>query len=139
MKMKVIMLSLLAVVFIMPAGCVEKSVGIGEKSMQVQETSQLSPAEQKEQAYGIFRQILDLSGSEDRQKNLPQIKEMYGEIIDKYPETGLAQEIYLHLIVIAKEENTASGDVEAERLYQEFLVKYPDSNLWRMLEYEVTK
>ena len=137
MKAKSIILSLLAAVFLLLAGCAEKSVSTGEKSMQPREASQLSHAEQKEQAYDIFREILDLSGSEDRQRNLPQIKELYQEIIVQYPEIGLAQESYLRLVIIAKEEDTASGDAEAERLYQEFVVKYPDSNLKKVLEYEV--
>ena len=137
MKTKLIILSLVATVFLLLAGCAEKSVGTGEKSMQTRETSQLSHAEQKEQAYDIFRQILDLSGSEDRQNNLPRIKELYQQIIDQYPEIGLAQESYLRLIIIAKEEDTASGDAEAERLYQEFVGKYPDSNLKKVLEYEI--
>ena len=136
MKKKVIMFSLLAVVVLMQPGCADKSVGTGEKSMQTRETGELSPAEQKEQAYEIFKQILELSDSQDRQKNLPRIKELYREIIDKYPEIGLAQESYLRLIILAKEEDTAAGDAEAERLYQEFLGKYPDSNLRRILENE---
>ena len=90
----------------------------------------------KEQAYEIFKEILELSDSQNRQKNLPQIKGLYREIIDKYPGIGLAQESYLRLIILAKEENTAKGDAEAERLYQEFLGKYPDSNLRRILETE---
>ena len=118
MKMKVIMFSLLAAVLLMLAGCADKSVGTGEKSLQTQETAQLSHAEQKEQAYEIFKQILELSDSMNRQKNLPKIKELYREIIAKYPDIGLAQESYLRLIILAKEKDTASGDAEAERLYQ---------------------
>ena len=136
MNMKVVTLLFLVALFLMPAGCVQKSVGTGEESMQPREISQVSHAEQKEQAYDIFKQILDLSGRQDRQKNLPKIKELYGEIIDQYPGIGLAQESYLRLIIIAKEEDTASGDAEAERLYQEFLVKYPDSKLRKILENE---
>ncbi len=136
MKIKVIMFSLLAVVVLMQPGCADKSVGTGGKTMQTQETGELSTAEQKEQAYEIFKQILELSDSQNRQKNLPRIKELYREIIDKYPGIGLAQESYLRLIILAKEEGTAAGDAEAERLYQEFLVKYPDSNLRRILETE---
>ena len=130
------MLSLLAAVFLLLGGCAEKPVGTGEKSMRGREASQLSHAEQREQAYEIFKQIRELSDSQSRQKNLPQMKELYREIIDKYPDIVLAQESYLRLIIIAREEKTASGDAEAERLYQEFLGKYPDSNLKKILEYE---
>jgi hypothetical protein len=136
MKMKRALLSLAIAVFLMLPGCAEKPVGTGEKSMQPQETFQLSPAEQKAQAYKIFEQIKELSDSEDRQKNLSEIKKLYRKIIDNYSEIGLAQESYLRLILIAKEENTASGDAEAEKLYQEFLGKYPESRLRRVMENE---
>ena len=136
MKMKLIMLSFLVAVFLMPTGCAEKSVGSGEGSMQSQGASQLSPAEQKEQAYEIFKQILELSNSQDREQNIPEMEKLYRQIIDKYPGVGLAQESYLRLIIIAKEKKTASGDAEAERFYQEFLVKYPDSKLRKILENE---
>lgn len=137
MKMKVVMFSLLAAVCLMLAGCAAKSAGgAGGKDMQTREASLLSPGEQEEQAYEILKQILELSGSHSRQKNLSRMKELYREIIEKYPETGVAQESYLRLIIIAKEDNTASGDAEAERIYQEFLGKYPDSNLRMVLENE---
>ena len=134
--MKMIMVSLLVFVLLMLAGCAEKPVGTGGKSLEGQKVSQLSPAEQEEQGYEIFKQILELSDRQNRQENLPRIKELYREIINKYPEIGLAQESYLRLIIIAKEEKSASGDAEAEGLYQEFLGKYPDSNLRRILENE---
>ena len=136
MKMKVVMVSLLVFVLLMLGGCAGQSGGTGGKSIEVQKASQLSLGEQKEQAYEIFKQILELSDREHRQENLPRIKELYREIINKYPEIGLAQESYLRLIIIAKEEKTASGDAEAEGLYQEFLGKYPDSNLGSVLESE---
>ena len=136
MKMTLIMFSLLAAVLLMLPGCADKSVGTGEKSLQAQETKQLSQVEQKEQAYDIFKQILELSDSMNRRDNLPEIKDLYRKIIAKYPEIGLAQESYLRLIILAKEEDTAAGDVEAESLYQEFLGKYPNSNLRRVLENE---
>ena len=136
MKMKVVMVSLLVFVLFMLGGCAGQSVGTGGKSREVQKASQLSLGEQKEQAYEIFKQILELSDYQHRQENLPRMKELYREIINKYPQIGLAQESYLRLIIIAREEKTASGDAEAERLYQEFLGKYPDSNLRMVLESE---
>jgi hypothetical protein len=136
MKIKIVILSLLVAVFLFLTGCAEKSAGTGEKDMAPQGISQLSPAEQEKQSFEIFKEILELSSGMDRQSNLPQMKELYREIIDTYPESGLAQESYLRLIMIAREEKTAEGDAEAERLYQEFLGKYPDSGMRRILEYE---
>ena len=136
MKMNVVMMSLLVFVLLVLGGCAGKSYGTRGESVEVQKASQMSLGEQKEQAYEIFNQILELSDHQHRQENLPRMKELYREIINKYPEIGLAQESYMRLIIIAKEEKTASGDAEAEGLYQEFLGKYPDSNLGSVLESE---
>ena len=120
------------------AGCATQTYDTGQKGVGREDSVQkLSPAEQKEQAYEIFKQILELSDAPERQKNLPQIKELYREIIDKYPEVGLAQESYLRLVLLAKQERTVSGDKEAEELYREFADKYPDSRLRKVIENEL--
>ena len=137
MKIKKILFCLLAALLVMLSGCLEKSADVGEKAMKSQSASRLSPEEQEKAAYVIFNQIRELSDSPERQKNIPQMKELYREIIERYPKSGLARESYLRLVMIAKKEGTASGDAEAERLYQEFINKYPDSNMRRFLEYEV--
>jgi hypothetical protein len=136
MRVKVMLLFIVAVFLVFPVGCVEKSADIGERAVEPQQTSRLSPEEQEEEAYVIFNQILELSRGLERQANLPRMKELYRDIIEKYPDSWLAQESYMRLIIIARQKKTPEGDAEAERLYLEFLNKYPDSRLRRILEYE---
>lgn len=95
--------------------------------------------EQNEKAYEVFEQILDLSKAPDRAENLPEIKRLYWEIIRQYPEIDLAQECYLRLIIIARDEKSPAGDMEAEELYQEFLETYPDSRLKSIAEEKLKK
>ncbi len=136
MNKKTVILFLLAAVLIVASGCAEKTAGVGEGAGVPEKASGLSPEEQDKKAYEILNQILELSSGMKRQSNLPQMKELYRDIIEKYPESYLAQESYLRLIIIAREEKTAAGDARAEQLYQEFLVRYPNSRMRRILEYE---
>jgi hypothetical protein len=137
MNKKIITLLLLPVLLYVLSGCAGQTVETGREEMREEPAVQMSHAEQKEQAYEIFKQILELSDSPDRQANLPQIKQLYREIIDKYPDVGLAQECYLRLVLFAKAEKTAAGNAEAEKLYQEFSQKYPDSKLQKVIENEL--
>ena len=130
MKKKFIRLFFIMCVLVLAAGCATKTYDTAP-------AKQLSPAEQKEQAYEIFKQILELTDAPERQENLPQIKKLYRQIIDTYPDVGLAQESYLRLVLLAKEENSPSGDKEAAELYQEFAEKYPDSRLRKVIENEL--
>lgn len=129
------------VVVLLLAGWVPLPVVAEEKeSVETEKAAQeLSSEEQKSAAYEIFKEILTLSDSPEREKNLPQIKALYREIIEKYPDLGLAQEAYLRLIMLAKEEKTAAGNAEAENVYAEFSQKYPDSKIQRILENELKR
>ncbi len=121
-------------------GCAQKTAEVEQKSIERRAPlTQMSIEEQKKEAFGIFTKILLLSDSPERDKNLPEIKSLYREIIEKYPDIGLAQESYLRLVMEARKENTAAGDAEAERLYQEFLQKYPDSRMQPIIESELKK
>ena len=138
MKKRFIRCVFMVVVLFFVAGCATQTYDTGPKGVGGKDSVQkLSPAEQKEQAYEIFKQILELSDAPERQKNLPQIKKLYREIIDRYPEVGLAQESYLRLVLLAKQERTVSRDKEAEELYREFADKYPDSRLRKVIENEL--
>jgi len=95
--------------------------------------------EQKKGAYEIMKEILLLSDSPEREKNIPEMKMLYRKIIDTYPDLALAQESYMRIIILAKEERTPEGDAEAESLYQEFLEKYPGSRLQPIIENELRK
>jgi hypothetical protein len=43
------------------------------------------------------------------------------------------------LILLAKEEKTDEGDAAAAQLYREFLERYPDSPLKRIIENELAR
>jgi len=130
-KFKMVVAGWCCAMVLFMAGCAVKTT---ETDTVVSKPDQLSYDEQKEKAYDIFKQILDLSNAENRQENLPEIKRLYREIIEKYPEVPLAQECYLRLIIIAKDEKSNAGDEEAQRLYQEFQKVYPDSKLKKIIE-----
>lgn len=122
------------------AGCAQKTADLEQESaMGGEPVRGLSIEEQNKAAYDILKQILVLSDSPERQQKLPEIKALYREIIVNYPDIGLAQESYMRLVIMAKEEKTPEGDAEAERVYQEFLQKYPDSRLQRIIESELNR
>ena len=124
----------------MMAGCAPKSADMDQKSIESLEAApKLTVAEQQNKAYEILEEILQLTDAIDREENIPEIKAGYREIIEKCPDTGLAQESYLRLVLLAREENTPDSNAEAERVYQEFLLKYPDSPLQRIIENELKK
>ncbi len=140
MKMRIITLLCFFVFWGIITGCAQKQAEVGQESIKSSEPVQvLSLEEQRKQAYDILKEILLLSDSPERVKKLPEIKALYREIIDKYPDLGLAQESYMRLVILAKEENTPAGDAEAESVYHEFLQKYPDSRLQRIIENELKK
>lgn len=135
-----VLLNFLVIVGILLSGCAQKHGGDAAKSIEGQASVEvLSIEEQKAKAYELFRQILYLSDSPEREKHLPEIKSLYREIIEKYPDSGLTQESYLRLVMLAKNEKTAEGDAEAARLYEEFSRKYPGSKLKRVIENELDK
>ena len=121
-------------------GCAQKTTEVEQKSIERRAPlQQMTIEEQQKEAFGIFTKILLLSDSPERDKNLPEIKFLYREIIEKYPDIGLAQESYLRLVMEAKKENTTAGDAEAEGLYREYLQKYPDSRMQPIIESELKK
>ena len=111
---------------------------VGSKEPFASEPVQkLNADEQKKPAFEILKEILSLSESPDRENNLPRIKALYRKIVEAYPDLVLAQESYMRLVILAKEENTPAGDAEAEQIYQEFLQKYPGSRMQRVIENEL--
>lgn len=140
--MKGIALAGMALVFLwgIVAGCAQKPADIGQKVPEVSEPAvQLTPEEQNTRAFEILEEILQLSDTFYRKENIPQIKVLYREIIETCPDTGVAQESFLRLILLAKEEKTDEGDAAAAQLYREFLERYPDSRLKRIIENELAR
>lgn len=134
MKNKLVIVACVFLLLGVLIGCAQKAEEMDTSPQPVQK---LSLEEQRAAAYEIFKEILILSDSPEHEKNSPKIKSLYREIIDKYPDIGLAQESYMRLIIMAKEERTAAGDAEAEALYREFMQQYPDSKIQRIIENEL--
>ena len=72
-------------------------------------------------------------------KNLSEIKILYRKIINNYPDLALAQESYLRLIILDKDEHSPEGDAEAESLYQEYVTKKAGSNEQAFLYFTAIK
>ena len=140
MNMKIIAGFCFLVLLGIMGGCAQKSADMEQKSIErLEPAPKLTVAEQQKKAYEILEEIRQLTDTIDREENIPEIKAGYREIIEKCPDTALAQESYLRLVLLAREENTPDSNAEAERVYQEFLLKYPDSPLQRIIENELKK
>ena len=86
-----------------------------------------SRADDKSRAYEIFEKILVLSEEPDNKDTFKEIEKLYLEIIQKYPDTALAQECYWRLIKHYVEKSNPPMVEEAEKTYAEFLKRYPES------------
>jgi len=84
-------------------------------------------------AYEIFEMILMLSDESDKKDVFGEIEELYLEIIQKYPDTALAQECYWRLIIHYVEKSTPPLFEKAEKMYGEFLKNYPKSAIKNLI------
>ncbi|TAL22013.1 MAG: hypothetical protein EPN94_11950 [Nitrospirae bacterium] len=90
----------------------------------------ISIEDQEKKVNELFGRILGLTEeAADRQSILPQMEALYDEIINNYPDAALVQEIYWRLITLLVDEFKPPKTDKAERLYKDFLRKYPDSTL----------
>lgn len=88
----------------------------------------LAPKEEESKSLELFTEILELvESTDDRKSILPMIEERYDKIIRQYPEAPLAKESYWKLITIYVEDYSPPDYDRAERKYNEFLAKYPQS------------
>ncbi|MBI4823453.1 MAG: tetratricopeptide repeat protein [Nitrospirae bacterium] len=98
------------------------------------EKEKLSPEVQQEKSMEVFEEILELTLEEDRQAQVPKMEIAYKRIISEYPDSVLAGESYLRLIMINLNDYAPPKIQEAEEIYQEFLRKYPNSSLRLTIE-----
>ena len=85
--------------------------------------------EQKE-TLDIFTRILDIyENAESRQAAAKEAEALYSRIINEYPNTPLAQESYWKLITVAVRDYRPPDFEKAEKHYEKFVLKYPDSVL----------
>lgn len=95
----------------------------------------LTVEEQKDAAFEVFAEILDIStSSNDRLQVLPKMMDKYNEIIDKYPEAPLAQESHMKLIQIYLRDYSPPDFNKAEMIYGKFSNRYPKSFLRGIVE-----
>ncbi len=80
---------------------------------------------QEERSMRVFEEILELTADVDRLTVLPELKAGFYKIINEYPDSRLAPESYMRLIVMALRDYIPPRVEEAEMLYHEFLKKHP--------------
>lgn len=126
MKNNLIWLSVFLFLF---SACAAPPQKAGEEKIPA-EKKRLTQEEQGKMAFEIFNEIYKVTeGVEDRQAMLPKIEAKYQEIVDNYPDATLAEESYLRLIAINIQEFKPLRPERAEKLYQDFISRYPDSLL----------
>lgn len=110
-----------------------------EERVPPQTKALLSPSEQDAKALEAFKRILTLTEEAPREAILPQIEVAYLEIIREYPDSSIAQESYWRLVLIYVDESIPPRYDEAERLYNEFIKKYPKLQTRSMIEDTLSK
>ena len=95
----------------------------------------LSPKEREKKAFEKFNEILIVKrSSRDRKAALPKMEELYIQLIDEYPDVPVAQESYWKLVEIYTKDYSPPLYDKAEELYDEFVKKYPQSGLKRLVD-----
>lgn len=106
----------------------EKKIAPAEKIPTAEKKLPLE--EQEKRAVEIFSEILSLTERpEERRSALPQIEALYEEIINNCPDVTLAEESYWRLITMIIEEFKPPKIERAEKLYQDFLKRFPNSSM----------
>jgi len=83
-----------------------------------------SVQEQEEKAMEEFKVMLESTKGMRRENIVPLISEGYNDIIEKYPDSFLAEESYYRLMVIKLRDHYPPQEEEAERLYREYFRIY---------------
>lgn len=124
---KAILLCVLTIVFI--SGCTGGTVPPDSDLPTATElANQLTPEEQQTMAEKLFTEILDLTlTTNDRREIFNDMERLYLEIINKYPEAHLVHEAHVRLIKLYLVVEVPGNLARAEKLYQDYCRKYPDS------------
>ncbi len=110
------------------------------ESDAIKKPDEAAMAEDESRSLDIFSEILDLSySSEGRQAVLPKMEALYEKIITEYPDAPLAQESYWKLITMYLEDYSPPELDKAEKRYNEFKARYPDSWLRSIIEDSLAK
>lgn len=80
---------------------------------------------QEELAMQTYQQMLELTAERSRYEVLDQLRDGYYKVINEYPDSFLAEESYLRLILHYLHDYEIPREDDAERLYKEYFEKYP--------------
>lgn len=125
---KFILLSLLTIIFI--SGCAKGTIQPAPDIPAVpKEEIRLSAEEQQKMAEKIFTEILDLTlTTHDRKEIFHDVEKLYLEMLNNYPDAHLANEGYIRLIKLYLEVPIPGNIAKAEKIYQDYSLKYPTSS-----------
>ena len=128
MKIKTLLFGLIAMLFLISA-CVTPPQAPEEKKAPAVK-KKLTIEEQEKKALEIFNSILNFSeGTDNRAAVLPKMEALYEEIIETCPDVPLVEESYWRVITINVDEYKPPRIEKGEKLYQDFLKRYPESPL----------
>lgn len=134
-RILIIFFCMLSVFLFACATPVEKPSEVKE---EIEEIKEVQVEDAKPQVYtkaqietlDIFTQILEIyENAASRQEAAQKAEVLYARIINEYPQTPLAQESYWKLITLTVRDFSPPDFEKAEKLYNEFMVKYPGSIL----------
>lgn len=94
----------------------------------------LSVEEQNRAAFDAFNRILELKGEREGAAVLPELEAAYQDIIARYPETHLAQESHLRLMLLYLTDLNPPAFAKADNLRAAFVLRYPDSPMQGILD-----
>jgi len=130
---------LLLLIFLIPDSCT-KAVQKGQTPVSGEGQARPSVKEQWIRATEEFKGVLELvENSRSRLEVLPEIEERYLEIIKRYPDAPLSQEIHWMLVKMYLRDFDPPRVDDAERTYQRFIKRYPDSPFRASIEDTLTR
>lgn len=99
------------------------------KAAPVKQAPALTVTEQENMAMDRFRELLESTRELKRQEAMPLIMNGYSEVMEKYPDSLLAEESYYRLMSIYLLENFPPKEKEAEEVYREYFSRYKNPRL----------
>lgn len=95
--------------------------------------------EQNSLAMKKFSDMLEITKNARRQDVLVPLMDGYREIINKYPDSSLAQESYYRLMLMNLQDFDPPRETEAEKIYREYFAKYPKPRLGMTVNGELAR
>ena len=89
----------------------------------------MPPQEQEEKSFEVFESMLEETTGKSIEEKTPVLDAGYRDIIRNYPDSFLAEESYLRLMLLNLENYDPPRVEEAERVYREYFRIYPAPRL----------